>query len=781
MPKKNPAPKSAAPKRRAAPKPASKTAPGPILTPPRKDVVFSEDERKRRTLFESAKKHHRPGEAELCYPGTLPAWSPGWLLIQGARQNNLKSIDVPIPLSAFTVVTGVSGSGKSSLVEDVLCRELSRTLNRAHTPPAAVDRILGAERLDKVIEVNQQSLGQTPTSSPATYTGLFDLIRSLFAKLPESRLRGWNARRFSFNVPGGRCEMCEGAGKRKIEMQFLADVWVTCEACGGKRYDAQTLEVTYKGKSIADVLEMTCAEARELFADIPPIQRKLRLLCDVGLDYIALGQPATMLSGGEAQRVKLAAELARPDTGRTLYILDEPTTGLHFEDLRKLLNVLQRLADLGNTVVVIEHNLDVIKSADWVIDLGPEAGLAGGELVFAGTPEELADYGRRRAAAAGKKQAAMLRSWTADALIPVLEHDPYKERPLYDPGEDLQITAKMPKAPSAAQPTLDFDQDDETPVLNVPMPWETDGRSWHIRSRRTRSGYPCRWSGQILAEVVDRIEDANFFADTNWNSRELVEIHPQNKSFGWFFHAQTGEEWLLRLKFRVPQPDFDKKKLEEELWLKPVNQIPEIPLYGTQPRVRIEVVGPWYEVELRVFRYEEFNQPNFWNFIDRAVQSYCRYIETTSPAKNEKKMPWELDGEKWHRSKSGFTGDTGTPVWSNGLLVNVITAIRAAAPDAKMVWTNKVSIPVYRPDNPSLLMAQIYTKNTEALIVQLNMPKSSEPVYTSRVLGVETDTDTTDPHFDIYYLRYTRDVDFSSRVLKMLIAELLRRRPPEKS
>ena len=781
MPKKNPAPKSASPKRRSAPKPAPQTAPGPILTPPRKDVIFSEAERKRRTLFESAKKHHRPGEAELSYPGTLPAWSPGWLLVQGARQNNLKSINVPIPLSAFTVVTGVSGSGKSSLVEEVLCRELSRTLNRAHTPPAAVDRILGAERLDKVIEVNQQSLGQTPTSSPATYTGVFDLIRGLFAKLPESRLRGWNARRFSFNVPGGRCERCEGAGKRKIEMQFLADVWVTCEACGGKRYDAQTLEVTYKGKSIADVLEMTCAEAFDLFAEIPPIRKKLQLLCDVGLDYIALGQSAIMLSGGEAQRVKLAAELARPDTGRTLYILDEPTTGLHFEDLRKLLSVLQRLTDLGNTVVVIEHNLDVIKSADWVIDLGPEAGLAGGELVFAGTPEELADYGRRRAAASGKKQAAMLRSWTADALIPVLERDPYKERPLYDPGEEFQTAAKTYQAPGGTPSSLDPGQDDESPVPNVPMPWETDGRSWHIRSRRTRNGFPCKWSGQILAEVVDRIEDSNLFADTDWNSRELVEIHPQNKASGWFFHAQTGEEWLLRLKFRVPQPDFDKKKLEEELWLKPVNQIPEIPLYGTQPRVRIEVVGPWYEVELRVFRYEEFNQPHFWNFIDSAVESFCRYIETAAPEKNEKKVPWKSDGESWHRSKNGFSGGAGGPVWNMGLLTKVVGAIRAAAPGAKEVWTNKVTVPVYRPDNPSLLMAQLYTKNTEALIVQLNMPKSGEPVYTSRVLGVETEADTTDPNFDIYYLRYTRDADFSARVLQMLVAELLRRRLSPKS
>ncbi|MGI5831650.1 MAG: hypothetical protein ACOX6D_03855 [Thermoguttaceae bacterium] len=739
----------------------------PVLKPPRRDVVFSDAERKRRTLFESSKKNHCPGEAERNYHGVLPPWSAGWLLIQGARQNNLKAIDVPIPLSAFTVVTGVSGSGKSSLVEEVLCRELSRLLNRTHAPQSAFDRILGAERLDKIIEVDQQPLGQTPTSNPATYTGLFDLIRSLFAKLPESRLRGWNPRRFSFNVPGGRCEKCEGAGHLKIEMHFLADVWITCDACGGKRYDAQTLEVTYRGKSIADVLQMSCGEARDFFADVPQIRRKLQLLCDVGLDYIALGQPATMLSGGEAQRVKLAAELARPDTGKTLYVFDEPTTGLHFEDLRKLLSVLHRLVDLGNTVVVIEHNLDVIKSADWIIDLGPEAGLAGGQLVFAGTPEELADYGRAWAAAPPNKQATMLRSWTADALIPIIEHDPYHERSLYDPAEEAKLRV---------QETLGFSQTTNT-TQNVPMPWETDGRSWHISSRRSRSGFPCRWSGQVLAEVVDKIEDSKLFPGTNWNNRTLVEIPAHQKQFGWFFHAQTGEEWLLKLKFRVPQNAYDKKRLEEELWLKPLNDIPEVPLYGTQSRVRVETVGPWYEVELRVFSYEEFNQPAFWNFLDSAIESFCRYTDTLSQEMTERKMPWKTDGEKWHFSKKNFYGGGDGPAWDTDLLPKMIAAIRKAVPGAREVWTNKVTVPIYRPDFPAILFCQLYTKNSESLILQVNMPKSASPAFTSRILGVETEIDDTDPNYDIYYLRFITDSDFSERTLAMFLAEALRRQP----
>ena len=324
--------------------------------------------------------------------GTVVPPGGGWLEILGARQHNLKNIDVRIPLGTLTVVTGVSGSGKSSLVEDILYNALARKLHRAKVFPGAHDDIRGLELVNKVIRVDQQPLGQTPTSNPATFTGVFDLVRSLYAQLPDAKLRGYSPRRFSFNVPGGRCEKCEGNGQRKIEMHFLPDVWVECDACGGRRYEPQTLEVKFHGQSIADVLDMSCGQALQLFENVPPIRRILQTLCDVGLDYLTLGQPAPTLSGGEAQRVKLAAELSRPDTGQTLYLLDEPTTGLHFDDLAKLLDVLNRLVDLGNTVVVIEHNLDVIKTADWVIDLGPEAGNEGGFVVVAGTPEDVAAH-----------------------------------------------------------------------------------------------------------------------------------------------------------------------------------------------------------------------------------------------------------------------------------------------------------------------------------------------------------------------------------------------------
>lgn len=314
----------------------------------------------------------------------------GYLTIKGARQNNLKNIDVDIPLGIFTCVTGVSGSGKSSLVNEILYKRLARDLNRARTIPGEHDDIIGIEKLDKVIAIDQSPIGRTPRSNPATYTGAFDLIRDLFASTSDAKARGYSKGRFSFNVKGGRCEACGGDGIIKIEMHFLPDVYVPCEVCGGKRYNRETLEVKYKGKSIYDVLNMTVEEAVKFFENVPSIRRKIETMNEVGLSYIRLGQPSTELSGGEAQRIKLATELSRRGTGKTIYILDEPTTGLHFADVHKLVDILRRLSDSGNTVVVIEHNLDVIKTADYLIDIGPEGGEGGGTVIAKGTPEEVA-------------------------------------------------------------------------------------------------------------------------------------------------------------------------------------------------------------------------------------------------------------------------------------------------------------------------------------------------------------------------------------------------------
>ncbi len=339
---------------------------------------------------ESLTGQYLRGERSIKKPDGRRPGTKKEIVIRGARENNLKNIDVRIPLGGFVAVTGVSGSGKSTLVNDILYKSLARVLYRAGDEPGAYDKIEGIEHIDKVIEIDQSPIGRTPRSNPATYTGLFTFIRELFAMVPEAKARGFRPGRFSFNVKGGRCEGCQGDGVIAIEMHFLPDVYVTCEQCKGRRYNRETLEILYRGKSIADVLDLTVDQALPLLENFPPLANKLRTLQDVGLGYIELGQSATTLSGGEAQRVKLSKELSRRGTGRTLYILDEPTTGLHFEDTRKLLDVLNKLVDQGNTVVVIEHNLDVIKSADYVIDLGPEGGAGGGRIIAEGTPEDVA-------------------------------------------------------------------------------------------------------------------------------------------------------------------------------------------------------------------------------------------------------------------------------------------------------------------------------------------------------------------------------------------------------
>jgi excinuclease ABC subunit A len=606
------------------------------------------------------------------------------LIVKGARQNNLKNIDVRFPLGALIAVTGVSGSGKSSLVHEILYNTLARRLHRARTVAAAHDDILGLEQIDKVINVDQDPIGNAPSSNPATYTGVFDLIRELFARLPESKIRGYPPRRFSFNKKGGRCEACEGNGQKKIEMHFLPDVWVECDVCHGSRYNPETLAVRYKERSIADVLQMRVGEALELFANIPKIRKVLQTLADVGLDYISLGQPAPTLSGGEAQRVKLAAELSRPNTGRTLYILDEPTTGLHFDDIAKLLEVLNRLVDLGNTVIVVEHNLDVIKTADWVIDLGPEAGDAGGRVVAEGTPEEVA-------AVAGSHTGAVLQG--------VLAAGPHAERPKYDPYADA--------APREGDVEL------EAVGRDARMPWQVDGRRWHTLERVTTEGKPARWEGQILDWLDERIHELGDFGATDWKQRSVVEIGGTSKTQGWFLHALTGMEWLVRLVFRVGKNAFRTDDLVKRLGIKPLNDTPGLEVYGNQDRVWVTGhKGPWQSVTVLAHRLSEIDTPAFRQFLKEAAQSYQANIVRLR-TKPEDLMPWKINGEKWHLGDKGFPPGRKL-LWERSLLPRLLELVREIEPGLEIDWKQRAAITLRVP-GVKRAWAQWRTKESTAL------------------------------------------------------------------
>jgi excinuclease ABC subunit A len=664
--------------------------------------------------------------------------------IVGARHHNLRNVSVQIPLGIFTAVAGVSGSGKSSLIEDILYNALAKTLHRASTVPGAHDALRGLELINKVIRVDQQPLGNSPSSNPATYTGVFELIRQLFSQLPDSKVRGFTARRFSFNVPGGRCEACEGNGQKKIEMHFLPDVWVECEACRGQRYNDETLAVRFHGQSIADVLDMSCGKAVKLFEHIPKIRHTLQLLCDVGLEYVKIGQPAPTLSGGEAQRVKLAAELARPDTGRTLYLLDEPTTGLHFEDLAKLLDVLNRLVDLGNTVVVIEHNLDVLKTADWIIEIGPEAGDEGGQLVACGTPEEIVEHSKR-AAGRGKASAGLLRSHTGEALAPVLAAGPYVERKIHDfHAETTEKTGDLDIAEVGR---------------DVKMPWEADGRRWHTQDRVDRRGGPCKWDGKILAAVVDRIHELGKFSDTEWNERSVVEISAEKKSDGWFFHAITAETWILKLKFRVGKNTFKREKLVDELKLKPYNELPELPVYGNEPRVKCKNIrGPFQEVELHVHSWEEIDTPAFWQMVATAVASFHRFTDraATNP---EDIMPWKVLGQKWHFARKGFPPGRRVQ-WEPDVLEELCELLTEIAPDGQFLWNNQQVVHVFVAGQKEA-WASVFTKRPQALELVLTGPKNQFAYGQVLELGRGRDFDTSPKERDVLKVQFNTKDDLA--------------------
>ena len=689
----------------------------------------------------------------------LPEWENGWLSIDGARLHNLKSVDVSFPISAFSVVTGVSGSGKSSLVEDVLFTSLSRYLSNTQLPCYGCDGITVGNAVKKVIQVDQSPIGQTPTSNAATYTGLFDLIRALFSQQSEAKARGFSQRRFSFNVPGGRCEKCEGAGFLKVEMHFMADVWIACDACGGKRYEPETLEVKYKGKSIADVLEMTCEDALLLFNNEPSIRNILQTLCDVGLGYLPIGQSSTTLSGGEAQRVKLASELSRFEQGDTVYLLDEPTTGLHFEDIQKLLDVLNRLVDLGNTVIVVEHNLDVVKSADWVVDIGPEAGIKGGELVFAGTPEELVQYAKKYA----QSLKNGLRSYTGEALAVEFENGVFYERPVY--------LASVHKSEPSEQATLSQgeaagNQDSKNESS------DNDGRHWQTEDSSLTTGKVCHWDARIIESIVKHLSGDSFYKVSTYNAN-VVEIKENKKGVFWFFKAKTNDEWLLRLNFRTARRTFDKTTLSKQLDLKSLNEIAEIPLYGTLPRVNVNQVGVWQEIELKVFSYDEIDLPEFWSFLDSAAESFKTQVLKFSQQGEEQVQaltPWKIDGKKWHFSTEGLYGNGDSPCWKYQLLDEVVETLTNVDPSGEVNWNQKIAVSITSAKSQAP-WAVIYTKNVDWICVQFNVRKNVPDFSELGLSETAFEMETDDKEKDSIYIRFKNEDEWNGDKLRGLIVK----------
>ena len=701
--------------------------------------------------------NRRPGFATGKVKKTALA-EPRALEVIGARHNNLKSIDVRIPLGSMTAITGPSGCGKSSLINEILYHSLASRLHRASLSPGAHDEIRGIEFINKVIRVDQQPIGNTPSSNPATYTGAFELIRLLYSQLPEAKLRGFSQRRFSFNVPGGRCEECSGQGQICIEMHFLPDVWVRCEACDGRRYNEDTLGIKFHGKSIHDVLEMNCEQAALLFENVPKISRILRTLCEVGLGYLSLGQSAPTLSGGESQRVKLASELSRPDTGQTLYLLDEPTTGLHFEDLNKLLQVLHRLVDMGNTVVVIEHNLDVIKSADWMIDLGPEAGRDGGQVVVAGTPEQVVEYAGKAVRSRGKNKK--LPSYTGNALAPVLENGTYAKRPDYH----RQAVVEEHKIEEAGIDIAAVGKD-------AKMPWETDGRTWHSETRVGKDGKEVKWDGRILGMIVDRIEKKNEFGDTNWNHRSVVEIPAKMKTMGWFFHALTGETWLLKLKFRCRRGTFKRQELLEKINLPTPNEMDHLPVYGNQPRIKVvNHRGPYQEVELKAYTLEEMDTPEFWQFVDDAMDGFIEK-EKRIELKLDDHMPWTKLGQKWHFMRKGFP--PGKKVhWDTEMLEVLHETIQKIAPEGQFLWNNKQVVHVFVPGQKEP-WASIQTKKCDALWLQLTGPRNAIQLGRIAEIGEGATIKSVDDRTDLLRTSFTSVEQLHDQDLENFLSEHL--------
>jgi excinuclease ABC subunit A len=656
-----------------------------------------------------------------------------WLTVHGARENNLKEIDVAFPLGRFTCVTGVSGSGKSSLVSSILYKALAARIHRARVVAGGHDRISGIEQVDKVINVDQSPIGNSPMSNPATYTGAFDAIRELFAKLPLSKIRGYAMNRFSFNRPGGRCEACEGMGQRCIEMHFLPDVWVECENCGGARYVPETLEVMYRNKSIADVLDMSLSEARDLFVNVPKVHKMLQTLEDVGLGYVQLGQSAPSLSAGEAQRVKLAAELGRPSTGKTLYILDEPTTGLHFDDLKKLLVVLHRLVERGNACICIEHNLDVIKTADWVIDLGPEAGAAGGTIVVAGTPEEV---------------AKTKHSYTGKALKSVLSAGPIGDLTIgqAEAGGAVEMNVTY-EAPTQA---IDFGED-------VKMPWDRDGRAWHTVNHVDHKGESVEWDADVLNWLVDTMESIGSFARTDWKHRTRIEIKAPG-TVPWFCHIITGGSDLLEVAIRTPWNTFTPDSLAQKLKIKTLDERTDLPIYGQWDRLRHGKPSTgWEEWRLYLRDFKDVSKPAFRSFLSGAAKAYATKIADVRSDPAQAK-PWTVDGQKWHLSQKALSV-RHTARWKPTLLLALIGRFKAMQPDLSVDWNSQTAVQVSVPGEPHPA-GKIVTNIGRGLRIELRAPSGTFTTTQIDQLGTDADI-KRHPRYDriVFWLRSLNEND----------------------
>jgi len=674
-----------------------------------------------------------------------------WLEVRGARHNNLANIDVAIPLSRFVCVSGVSGSGKSSLIGDIVYPALANRIQHGQLAVGAHAELRGIDRIDKVINVDQTPIGNSPLSNPSTYTGAFDLIRELFARLPESKVRGYSANRFSFNRPGGRCEQCEGLGQVCHEMHFLPDVWVTCDTCRGLRYNTETLEVRFKGKSIADILSMRVADALEHFANVARLKRLLQTLADVGLGYVELGQAANTLSGGEAQRVKLAAELGKPQTGRTIYFLDEPTTGLHFDDVRKLLEVLHRLVDLGNSVVCIEHNLDVLKSADWIIDLGPEAGPTGGRIVAAGSPERV---------------ASSKGSHTGRALAEVLRSSPKAER--------VVASSDATPAPSAREAPLRVPDADES----VKMPWQRNGRGWHTRDRVSRRGEKIEWSGAALEFVIDEVEKlgGEALAPTDWNDRARVEVTakpPTNvvaASVPWFLHALTGARWLLDLNFRVPRRTFAEGELNRKLGLKTLDDRNDLPIYGNEPRVKIRPhPGDTDRIRILIHDEAEVASKGFRDFLKTATRCYLTFVRSLA-RDVARAQPWRVDGKAWHLSQKSLS-PTQPPQWNPMTLVELIGRMSRVRTDLTADWARKSAVCLV--DRSGATVARIGTNARHGIQVDVSVPCGVISAAKIEKLGLTPRIERGRPIDRVQFLVQSLDQvagDALSAVLKSAVA-----------